>query len=122
MAMIVEGEVSVNASAEEVWGTLSDVEHWNEWTPSIKSILLLDPKPLHLGSTALIEQPRLPRAKWQVTKIEPGRGFDWVSKNIGSLTIGSTGSRLILKAELRSFYESCRLVGWQRFSGRGSRS
>ena len=86
--MTVEREVSIDASTEAVWEILSDVERWYEWTPSIKSILLLDPKPLHLGSTALIEQPRLPRAQWQVTELEPGRGFNWEAKSVGARTVG----------------------------------
>lgn len=102
---IIEQEVLIDASVEAVWEILSDVERWYEWTPSIKSILLLDPKPLHLGSTALIEQPRLPRSKWQVTEIERGHGFSWESKSIGVRTVGehwitpeaNSGVRVILR-------------------------
>jgi carbon monoxide dehydrogenase subunit G len=86
--MTLEKEISIAASAEDVWTILSDVERWYEWTPSIRSILLLDPKPLHLGSRALIEQPKLPRATWEVTEIDPGRGFVWQTRSIGALTVG----------------------------------
>ncbi len=86
--MTIETAVNIAASPEQVWTVLSDVEHWYDWTPSIKSILLLDPKPLHLGSKALIEQPRLPRALWQVTELEQGRGFNWQAKSLGALTVG----------------------------------
>jgi len=85
---IIEKEVSINASAENVWEVLSDVEHWYEWTPSIKSILLLDPKPLHVGSRGLVEQPRLPRAIWQVTELVPNQGFNWEAKSFGAHTVG----------------------------------
>jgi uncharacterized membrane protein len=122
---IIEQEVSIAASAEAVWEILSDVERWYEWTASIKSILLLDPKPLHLGSNALIEQPRLPRAKWQVTEIEPGRGFNWEAKSLGARTVGehwitpeaNDGVRVILRV---------RQTGWlawvfQRWIGKITR-
>jgi uncharacterized membrane protein len=86
--MVIETQVKVDASAEEVWAIVSDVERWHEWTPSIKSVLLLDPKPLHIGSRALVEQPRLPRAIWQVTRLIRDQGFDWEAKSLGAHTIG----------------------------------
>ena len=85
---IIETKVGIDASAEEVWAVLSDVERWYEWTPSIKSILLLDPKPLHVGSRGLVEQPRLPRTIWQVTKLVSNQGFDWEAKSLGAHTVG----------------------------------
>jgi uncharacterized membrane protein len=88
MAMTVETEVAIAAPSEKVWAVLSDVERWHEWTASIKSVLLLDPKPLHEQSKAFVEQPRLPRALWQVTEIERGRGFNWQAKSLGALTVG----------------------------------
>jgi len=85
---VTETKVKIDASVEEVWKTISDVERWYEWTPSIKSILLLDPKPLHVGSRGLVEQPRLPRTIWQVTKLIRNQGFDWEAKSLGAHTIG----------------------------------
>src|SRR5882757_4103269 len=88
MAMTVEKEITIAAPAEKVWAVLSDVERWHEWTASIKSVLLLDPKPLHEQSKAFVEQPKLPRALWQVTEIQRGRGFNWQAKSLGALTVG----------------------------------
>jgi uncharacterized membrane protein len=85
---VIETEVKIDASVEEVWKALSDVERWYEWTPSIKSILLLDPKPLHVGSRGLVEQPRLPRTIWQVTELVRNQGFNWEAKSLGAHTIG----------------------------------
>lgn len=85
---VTETKVKIDAPAEEVWATLSDVERWYEWTQSIKSILLLDPKPLHVGSRGLVEQPRLPRTIWQVTKLARNQGFDWEAKSLGAYTVG----------------------------------
>jgi len=86
--MVIETKVKIDASAEEVWAILSDVERWYEWTASIKSILLLDPKPLHVGSRGLVDQPRLPRTIWQVTELVRNQGFNWEAKSIGAHTVG----------------------------------
>ena len=85
---VTETNVKIDASMEEVWKVLSDVERWYEWTPSIKSILLLDPKPLHVGSRGLVEQPKLPRTTWEVTKLIRNHGFDWEAKGLGAHTVG----------------------------------
>jgi uncharacterized membrane protein len=85
---VIETEIKIDAPAEEVWAVISDVERWYEWTPSIKSILLLDPKPLHVGSRGLVEQPRLPRTIWQVTELVRNQGFNWEASSIGAHTVG----------------------------------
>ncbi|HSS97388.1 MAG TPA: SRPBCC family protein [Terriglobales bacterium] len=85
---VTEAKVKIAASAEEVWNVLSDVERWYEWTASIKSILLLDPKPLHVGSKGLVEQPSFPRTIWQVTELVRNQGFNWEAKSLGAHTIG----------------------------------
>ena len=85
---VTEAKIKIAASAEEVWAVLSDVERWYEWTASIKSILLLDPKPLHVGSRGLVEQPSLPRTIWQVTELVRNQGFNWEAKSLGAYTIG----------------------------------
>jgi hypothetical protein len=58
---------------------MEDAERWHEWTPSVRSIRLLDPRPLRIGSRAVIRQPKFPPALWKVTAIEPGRRFTWKS-------------------------------------------
>jgi hypothetical protein len=76
----VEFHISVEIAAppEIVWPIMEDGERWHEWTPSVRSIRLLD-KPLRVGSRAVIRQPRFPPALWTVTALEPGRGFTWKS-------------------------------------------
>jgi hypothetical protein len=73
-------EVEIEASPGQVWSVMRDVEHWREWTPTVTSVRLLDRRPLHSGSRALIRQPKLPPVVWKVTELDDAaRSFTWVS-------------------------------------------
>jgi len=71
--------VDISAPPETVWAVISDAERWHEWTPSVRSIRLLDNGPLAVGTRALIRQPKFPPAVWTITAIEPGWSFTWTS-------------------------------------------
>jgi len=76
--------VAINATTEVVWAVLTDVEHWPQWTASVKTVTRLDGADLCLGSRVEIKQPKLPTMLWTVTELDPGRSFTWQAKRTGA--------------------------------------
>ena len=81
-----QADVAVQASAEDVWGLLVEVEGWPSWTPTVRKVSRLDPGPLQVGSRVRLTQPRLPEATWTVTELDPGRSFSWAAQSAGVRT------------------------------------
>lgn len=80
--------IDINAPAERVYDVMIDIDRWHEWTASITSIRRLDGTAFEIGTRALIRQPNLPPATWTISKIEPGRRFEWVNKGPGLKVTG----------------------------------
>ena len=78
-----QSSIDIQAPANRVWTTLRDIEHWSEWTPTIISIRQLDPGPITVGARAIVRQPKLLPARWQVTEVLEGRGFTWITLGPG---------------------------------------
>ena len=78
--------IDVDAPTERVWEVMCDVERWSEWTSTVTSVARLDDGPLRVGSRARIEQPKIPPTEYEVTEVEPGRGFTWVARGPGVRT------------------------------------
>ena len=81
--MHIERSVDISAPPGRVWAIFSDVEQWHEWTASITSVTRLDQGPFGIGSRALVRQPRLRPATFEVTEFTPGRSFTWESSSGG---------------------------------------
>jgi hypothetical protein len=95
--------IDVAAPPDRVWMVMQDVERWHEWTASITSIQRLDSGPLRVGSRAHVVQPKLRPARFEVTALEAGRGFNWQMRAAGVMAVGkhwieptATGCRVTL--------------------------
>jgi uncharacterized membrane protein len=84
--MITRMEKDVAAPAEVVWQVFSDVEHWPEWTESVSTLTALDGPELRPGARFEIRQPRFPKLVWEVTAVEPGVSWTWVTRSPGATT------------------------------------
>jgi uncharacterized membrane protein len=100
--------VDIAAPADRVWTVMIDVERWPEWTSSVQRIERLDAGPLTIGSRARVLQPRLLPATWEVTSIDPGKSFTWMTKSPGIVVVGihrvdstDSGSRATLSLQFR---------------------
>ena len=80
--------VDIQAPPERVWLTMRDVERWPEWTPSVTRVQRLDHGPFARGSRARVRQPKLLPAVWQVTDLNEGRNFTWVTRSPGLQVTG----------------------------------
>lgn len=73
----------VDAPADVVWQTISVVEKWPEWTPTMESVRRHDKGELTVGSSAEVRQPKQPVRRWTVTELTPGRAFRWTASGPG---------------------------------------
>ena len=81
-------QTTADAAPEDVWRLFVDVERWPEMTKSVREVRRLDSGPLRVGSEAMVRQPGLPRARWQVTDVAPGRSFTWQTASPGVTVTG----------------------------------
>lgn len=77
----------VEAEAAHVFAVMTDMERWQEWTPTVRRVEPLTPDalPLKIGSRIRIVQPKVPPAEWIVTLLENDRGFQIRSRSPGAV-------------------------------------
>jgi uncharacterized membrane protein len=95
--------VDIAAPPRRVWQAVADVADWPRWTTSMEDVKRLDEGPLRVGSTARIKQPGLPVLVWEVTDLNEGTSFTWVTRTPGvaawaghEIVAAAGGSRLTL--------------------------
>jgi len=79
-----EASASIRAAVETIWPVLSDVVHWNRWTPTILQVEALDGEGIAPGRRFRVQQPRLRPTIWRVTSVEPPTRFTWEARSIGT--------------------------------------
>jgi uncharacterized membrane protein len=79
--------IDINAPADRVYEVMSEIDRWQEWTPSVTSIKRLDTGPFVVGSRAVIRQPKFPPALWTVIAIDGRRSFTWSNRAPGIMVI-----------------------------------
>jgi carbon monoxide dehydrogenase subunit G len=84
----VETKTTIAAPADVVWRTLSDIERWPSWLPTVDDAAWMGDKGLLVGHRARLVQPRLGTAVWTVTEVEGGMSFTWTRRAPGVLTTG----------------------------------
>jgi uncharacterized membrane protein len=99
--------VDIDSPPQRVFEILLDVERWPEWTSTMVSVQRIDRGPFAVGSSARVKQPKLGPAVWQVTELEDGRNFTWITRAPGlRMKAGhviepkGSGSRVELSFEL----------------------
>ncbi|WP_395693545.1 SRPBCC family protein [Nocardioides sp.] len=125
MNRLFETRRHIDAPVEDVWPVIYDVERWPDWTPTINSVDRLDTGPFAIGSRAEVRQPRLPRARWEVTELVHGRHFTWVAKGPGMMTIArhevvpdGSGALVTLSIEQTGPMGAVAALAWRRLTQR----
>ncbi len=74
--------ITIQANQDTIWKVLSDVAHWNEWTPTVTKVEVLNAPELKLGNRYKVIQPKLQPVVWTVTELNSAN-FTWESKSPG---------------------------------------
>ena len=90
--------VPIDAPADRAWRVLADLERWPSWTDSMTTVARVGTGELAPGLRVKVKQPKLRPAEFEVTAVDPGRSFRWVSEAPGMITtatheIVATGER-----------------------------
>jgi hypothetical protein len=80
---VVEKTSAIAALPNEVFNVLIDVGKWNQWTPSITDISILDNDRLRIGTKIQVIQPKLSPAIWTVKEVQFNKLLTWEKASFG---------------------------------------
>ncbi|HWM75847.1 MAG TPA: SRPBCC family protein [Nocardioides sp.] len=82
--MNIEQRATSTATPDQVWAVLSDLDAWPEVLSTVDRVEREGPAAPHgVGTAYYVEQPKVRRARWEVTEWKPGRSFTWTSSAPG---------------------------------------
>jgi hypothetical protein len=82
--MDIERRASSTAAPDQVWAFMSDLDAWAEVLPTVDRMERDGPSAPHgVGTAYFVDQPKLRRARWEVTEWKPGMAFTWTSSAPG---------------------------------------
>ena len=81
----------IAAPPATVWALISDVRRWPDLLPTtVTSVTPVEPdRPEEPGARYVMEQPRIPRATWEMLEWAPPHRFVWQSRSPGVRTTGT---------------------------------
>jgi uncharacterized protein YndB with AHSA1/START domain len=106
--MTISSTTDITAPPQRVWDLISDVRHWPQLLPhTVTSVTRIEAdRPEEVGARYVMEQPKLPRATWELTEWAPPHRFSWRSRRAGVVTTGThvvepqgDGSRVTLSID-----------------------
>jgi uncharacterized protein YndB with AHSA1/START domain len=101
---MVREERLITASPQRVWELLGELRRWDQLLPTMQQVTRVGADgPVGVGARFEVRQPGLPRAVYEITEWEPGRGFTWTASSPGVRTTAyhrlepaDGGTRLVL--------------------------
>jgi carbon monoxide dehydrogenase subunit G len=113
-----ERKFHIDASPEVVWGVMSDIERWPQWTATAESAKRGEDGPLRAGATARMKIVGASGVGlWTVTSVDDGREFVWENRTAGVRSVAGhrvepngAGSKVYLWIEQSGVMAT--LIGW----------
>jgi hypothetical protein len=77
----IEKTALIKSQPEHIFRVLTDLNHWNQWTPSIIGISFVGKDTFAVGTRIKVLQPKLPPAVWTITEISENKLLVWKKKS-----------------------------------------
>ena len=113
-----ERELHIDAPPDVVWGLMSDIERWPQWTATAESAKRGEDGPLRTGATARMKIVGASGVGlWIVASLDEGREFVWENRTAGVRSVAGhrvepdgAGSKVRLWIEQSGLVAAA--IGW----------